>query len=521
MKEVQNINLPAFVKDLGGIAQTEPQDLDEIATQRVVFPGNVKNAEIEAKNFNYHREEAPDYYLRLSAYYTLPQEELEAILQEALGRGKGLKLTKGQYDARLKESWTPQDFNAETGLPSFWHSKTSVTSYATTINPDNVRMLGGNQSTHRVEVELERNIITIEAEGEYRRHLRDIAGALNPQIATVRLSKADAEKVMELSQQNAIDRLLAGQIRKQLEPQRRTSITIGIGTGVSFNEQDVIKLNLRTEQIPYFERHLHKDLYRPAKDQESHVVKLSKAYSLVGVLKNRRFEDMKRVAGMLEEIAFSPNGNYAISEGQAKALLDKELQMLQEFYGDDIRYMFAFGGNIHIVRGNVVKRLAMELLGGEVLERLQGLDVDEYINFLASKGYIPGQFETGRLLPPYSVKERHLLEFYKQVYQQDPTKAAELYRRGYLNTRPSIIIDADVREDGSKIQRLDVASRARIFSFEVKQPIRSSGNNDFSFGKITPNSDEAHFRSRTSLNGSVLLPLQEWACDKVGISFTK
>lgn len=521
MKEAQNIGFSAFTKDLSGIAEARPRDLEDIANQRVIFPGNAERAEVEAKNLNYHREEAPDYYLRLSAYYSLPQEELESILKEALGRGKGLKLPKGQYETRLKEAWTPQDFEGESGLPSFWHSKTSVTAYASTINSDNVRMLGANQSTHRAEVELERNIMIIEAKGEYRRHLRDIAGALDPQIATVRLSKEDAERVMELSQQNAIGRLLAGQLRKQLEPQKRTSISIGVGIGVSFNEQDIIELNLRVGQIPYIERQLQKDLYRPAEDQESHVVKLSKAYSLVGILKNRRFEDMKRVAGILEGIAFSPNGNFAVSKEQAKALLDKELGMLQDFYGDDIKYMFALGGNMHIFRGNVVKFLARELLGGEVIEPLQELEVDEYANFLASKGYEPGKFETGRLLPPYSVKERHLLEFYKQVYQQDPNKAVELYRRGYLNRRPLITIDADVREDGSKIQRLDIASRARIFSFEVKQPIRSSGNNDFSFVKITPNSDDAHLWVRTRLSGSELMPLQEWACDKVGITFAK
>ena len=49
--------------------------------------------------------------------------------------------------------------------------------------------------------------------------------------------------------------------------------------------------------------------------------------------------------------------------------------------------------------------------------------------------------------------------------------------------------------------------------------ISSSGSNDFSFGNNTPNNEEAHFWSRTSLNGSALLPLQEWACDEVGISF--
>lgn len=520
MNEGQPIGLSAFAKDLVSVAQVRPAELDDVANQRVVFPNSAQRAEVEAKNLNFRREEAPDYYLRLSAYYALPQEELTAILQEALGRGKSLKLPSGHYDARLKQAWTPQDFNAEAGLPSFWHSKTSVTSYASTISPDNVRMLGANQSTHRAEVELERNIMTIEAEGEYRRHLRNIAGALEPQIATVRLSKEDAERVMELSQQNAVGRLLAGQLRKQLEPQERTSLRIGIGTGVSFDTQDVIELNLRTGQVLYLEGQLHKDLFRPAKDQESQVVKLSKVYSLVGILRNRRFGDMKRVAGMLEEIAFSPNGNYAVSEEQAKALLDKELQMLQDFYGDDIRYMFALGGNMHIFRGNVVKRLARELLGEEVVEPLQELGVDEYVNFLASKGYNPGQFETGRILPPYSVKERHLLEFYQQVYQQDPSKAAALYRRGYLNTRPSVTIDADIRDDGSKIQRLDVASKARIFSFEVKQPIRSSGNNDFSFGTITPNSEDAHFWARTRLSGSELLPLQEWACDKVGITFS-
>lgn len=507
MKEGQLIGLSATIKGLVEVARTRPQDLDEVVTRQVVFPTSAERAEVEAQNLNFRREEAPDYYLRLSAYYTLPQEELEVILQEALERGKDLRLPKGQYDAGLKQAWTPQDFNAESGLPSFWHSKTSVTSYATTINPDSVRMLGANQSTHKAEVELERNIMTIEAKGEYRCHFRDIVDALEPQIATVRLSQEDVERVMELSQQNAIGRLLAGQLKKQLQPQEQTSLRIGIGTGISFDTKDVIELNLRTGQIPYLEEHLHKNLFRPAEDQESRVVKLSKVYSLVGILKNRRFEDMKKVAGMLEETAFNPSGNYAISKEQAKTLLDKELQMLQDFYGDDIKYMFALGGNMHIFRENVVKRLVRESLGAEVLEPLQELDVDEYVNFLISKGYTPGQFEVERLLSPYSIKERHLLEFYKQIYQQDPSKAAELYRRNYLNTRPSVTIASEVREDGSKIQQLDIASRARVFSFEVRQPIRSSGNNDFSFGKLIPNSEDAHFWSRTNLNGSVLLPL--------------
>lgn len=520
MQEVQPIGLSATIKDLEEVVRTQPQNLGEVGKRRVVFPANVDRAEVEVKNLNLQGK-TPDYYLRLSAYFTLPKEELEAILQEALGRGKGLRLPQGQYEARLKQTWTTQDFNAEFGLPSFWRSKTSVTSYATIINPDNVRMLGA-KSTHRAEVELERNTMTIEADGKYRRHFRDIAGALEPQIATIRLSEEDAERVMALSQQSAISRLLAGQVRKQLRPQKRT-VLIGIGLEISLDTQDVIALNLKTGQVFDLEGLLHKDLFRPANNQESQVMQLTKVYPWISVLinKNRRFEDMKKIAGILEEISFGPSGNYAVSEEQAKALLERELQELQDFYDHGTRYMFAWGGNIHIFRGDVVKRLARELLGDEVLEPLEELDVDEYVKFLVSKGYTPGQFETEGTLPLYSVKERHLLEFYKQVYRQDPAKAAKLYRKDYLNTRPSTTIDAEVREDGSNIQRLCIAPGARIFSLKIEHWVHSPGYNDFNFYRTTPNSEDARFWLRTNLYGSALLPLQEWACDRVGISFAK
>ena len=66
----------------------------------------------------------------------------------------------------------------------------------------------------------------------------------------------------------------------------------------------------------------------------------------------------------------------------------------------------------------------------------------------------------------------------------------------------------------------DNLSLAKIFSLQIKQPINSNSGNNFDFGRIGHDTNETHLSTTTNLGRSELLPLQEWACNRIGITFS-
>ena len=520
MIEGQPIRLSTFVNELAGVARSNPQELNEVATQKTVFPTDAGHPIAETRRIGIKDNNASGYILGIHTHRTFPEEELEAMLQQALDQSKKLRLPWRKYRVDLKQTWEPEDFSKESSLPPYGSSKTTVTSTATTINPDSVRMINSNKDTQQAEIELEGNTMLVRADGRFRSRLKDIASGLDLQTATVRLSPDDTDRLIELSRTTPIAGLSSDQLKRKLQRNTQATFTFTPDSITQITES-FFMLDLKTTDVPSLERRLGGvDLYKADGNQTSQIIELSKQYALDEILTTKRLEDVKKASDILRGIYFSAYGNYNISPDKAKDLLNEELQMLQSIYDPTAEKQLQLPPNMPLLVGDVVKKLARELLKEEITEPLENLSVEDYVQFLTSKGYIPPESQTQDSLPDTTIKERHLLQFYKQAYNQQPAEAIDLYQKGYPNTRPLITIDAETIRDGARIKKLKVLSLAKIFSLQIRQPASSSSKNNFGFGRTAHDRNEAQLSTTTNLGRSELLPLQEWACNRIGITFS-
>lgn len=249
----------------------------------------------------------------------------------------------------------------------------------------------------------------------------------------------------------------------------------------------------------------------------------SKKYSRSGflliqldLLKGQRLSDLKYLARAIPEMHLGiVYNNPVLTLGQARELLDKEVEIISKGY----ETIFGLGLNSHMWRGGVVKRLARDQCGDEIVDKFDEIGVNDYIDYLKSKGY---EQEESYRDPDYIRKERHLLAFFKQGYSKNPNTAVENFRKWYTNNEPKLEIFSIARNvDASKIGKIKLPPKSRLFSFGITEHMHEATpySNDLSIDRTTPSSDSVHFWSRTSLDSPILLPLQEYACNEVGISF--
>jgi len=520
MKEEASLSI--FLKDLAATKRnlgSYPED----AYHRLKFPSDTKEVGAEVCNINEagrgeERNNQP--YFRLSADFKMSEDRKQEILSEALRLGKILNLPKGYYEAYLGTHWEARDFIGEAKIPLSVNSKLRLLARSSSVNPNATRGLGQNIRMHTADIELKQQRLTVESDNEYRQSLKDVARVVKPQFAIVQLSGEDAEKIAELAKEATAGSLSV--TLKELQPQEQTSFRLSLG-GLSIESGKIIQVNLPVAQLALIEEKLQKDLFRPAKNQISHIRSFFKTYSVLDVMLGRGIADLKEASRVLKDIALNPIGNYAISLEQAKALLNKEVQSLQEFYGNKTAYLLAGVGQTRLY-GAIVDRLAGELFDRDILSLDEGLSVEEYISVLASRGYDPVRSEIDSEWKTAMVKQKHLLEFYEQVYRCNPELAVKLYREAYLNTAPSVLVFADVKEDGSRAKKLEMASKAKINSFGIKQPLGpdiSGPKDELLLGISNVYATQFSFWSKCKIDGSgPLLSLQEWAHHKMGVSFT-
>ena len=135
-----------------------------------------------------------------------------------------------------------------------------------------------SQEDSRAKIEMEQNLMTISTSGTYFPHLENIVDILEPQFATVRLSRKDIKK---LYQHYLTDYIAAIQRRTRFDSQARIP--------------DFIESTWRTKQLKKIQDILDINLYT-----EGRVTNLYREYSLLS--KNRRFDDLKRGAEFLDQI---------------------------------------------------------------------------------------------------------------------------------------------------------------------------------------------------------------------------
>lgn len=412
----------------------------------------------------------------------LVADPVEQIMLEAFAKIRALKLPMRQYQAHISQSWTIDGFLQETKLPSFLFSTLYLSAEATTIDPGSIRLKDTHINAHKIDIVLNGLQIDVSATGAYRRHLLQFADVVKPD-----------------------------------EP-------------ILSNEYG-----------------------------ESRFSKLYGSEIILPGFPDPRLRDLKKMSKMLEEISLSGNDpitGYAITMTQARALLEQELVVLEEhFYKNSDKDSLNKPGESMekwLARNpeNAFKRLFGESWGRkdvtvlkEFRDKIEFLvNPADAIRFLEGLGYHQVNVRTEDLMSeelasPYSnwtkqrLLKRHLLEFYKQLYQRNPQKAIQAYRESYAYSPrflPTLSLSSSETRDswpliGFNSFRLGSKSKLDNLSIEKwdpKEGVPSSESEDFTLrildlqetGKIT-------LYIETPTHNSELLPIQEWACGKLGIRF--
>src|SRR5918999_4993509 len=235
------IGFETFIKRISDIApHWDLQDLIILANKaktKINFPPKTQNEEVVI-----HRKPRKtvflDYNLELSANRGLSLNETEKILQDAYSLGKRLKLQEKQQETTLQYRQMADEY-FESEFPQSWR-KTSVSART------NIQMPESSQEDSRAKIEMEQNLMTISTNGTYFPHLENIVDILEPQFATVRLSRKDIKK---LYQHYLTGYIAAIQRRTRFDSQARIPdfIESTWRTKELKKIQDILDINLYTE----------------------------------------------------------------------------------------------------------------------------------------------------------------------------------------------------------------------------------------------------------------------------------
>jgi len=516
------------------------EDSGKLIDGKIELPGSLEERDysVEFKNLNFGSgENYPHYHLRVSGFVQSTLDELQPILDEVFLRAKGLRLKPGQVRAEYRVLWTPEAFQDERRLTGLFFDDAQVRSSLYTCDPTKTR-IGMPGQRHEIKAVTNANIMTITASGLYRNELRGMINRFHPQYIKLNLTKDDTERLLRDARKSNRGSKSLSRLEAVLQPQSRYTMSLSIGGGIGFGTQDVIEFAIPASLLQNYENAIGKSLV--GTNGNGGVTELIKIYSIRGIFTGERLKDLQTLARDIPQIDLGLLYNHPVlTLDAAKKMLDKEIEIITKGYENH----FFFGMNSHMMRGGLVKRLAFQHFGDEVLAGFDSLSVNDYVNFLKTRGYVEPSAESvesestrqiyararaeGKMEerafasePDYIAKERHLLEFFRQSYGRDPRESVQRFREFYQNTAPQMNIFAISKEnDASRLRKLKLPSKSRLYSFGLSEDVKATYYNDLSIDRTLPNSDSVHFFSRTSVDSPRFLHLQEYACAQMGINF--
>lgn len=505
--------------------------LNSLVAGKIEFPEYFdSNAESDRGIREGFRTDVP--HLAVSFFAQRTEDEVQPTLDGLFSRAKSVRLHKGTAKVKYKVLWTPESFQEERRLEGLFFDEVKVESTAYNYDSTQNRLVTQCQG-HIIEATTKGNRMTLNAKGEYRRELRGIIERYGPQFANLNLSKDDAERLLRVISRCSNSELL----KRVLRPEKRKVLSISQDTGISFGEREVIEITIQTRDLPKYEEAIGKPLIDSNK--ESRVTKLVKIYGLGAILRGERLSDLQSIAREIPNMDLGIiYGHPMVTNIDARRMLDEEIELIDRGYKE----MFLFGPNAHMIRGGIVKRLAIEHFGEEVVNNFDKLEVNDYINFLKARGYVEpraedvedeedrefyarlrakGEIENRAFSaePDYQQKERHLLEFFKQSYAQDPKDSIQGLRKHYQNEPPKVTISATSRKDASRLSRLKLPSRSKLCEFGIEEHLGAEHQNSLSITRSGFSDEGIHFYLRTSVDSPTLLELQEYACSQIGVRF--
>ena len=238
--------------------------------------------------------------------------------------------------------------------------------------------------------------------------------------------------------------------------------------------------------------------------------------------------DLKRIANITKDVRPEELfGIPLITEEEAKKLLNEEVQQVVESYkliGGNI-FNGYFGANSHILRGNLLKRLATELFGGDIVENLENMNPSEYILFLNRLGYRTKSLEVSDYpysdypYPDYLIKQQHLLSFFCQSYEKTQYHLIQKFRKMYQNRPPKMVITGETEDiDFSNFKKMSLPDQASVSALLFHEPYNTGSD---ALSVVNAEHDTTYLYSRMSHvpNNTNFRELQTIACREVGIKF--
>ncbi len=506
--------------------QTEGKDfslyyMNQIIEERTVFPKGFENPDFKSENMNSGMDmgDFPLYHVCFSAFYKQSVRDTQPILDKFFKMAGYLRFEKGYAEAKYSLFWTPEEFQDEIKLKSLFFNEITLKSRAYSCDPTKVR-IGMWKQSHEIEATTKANIMKLKADGNYRKQLERLVKELNIQYAKVNLSREDAERLLRANKNKPIGKYFVRELERILQPKKRQTIVFSFPGIVNFDEQDIIELSIGTKYLPQCEEDIGKSLVDVPAKQESRVTEFIKYYWLRGLLRGERLSDLQVLARDITQMDLGIMYNHPVLTNEdARKLLEKETEIISNGYTNEL---FGLGINSHLWMGGVVKNLASDHFGAEIIERFDKTSKEEGIKILISLGYIPSGDFNGL---DYIAKERHLLECFKQSYAKSPRDSIQNFRNCYKNHEPEMeIFTEEIKKDVTGLRRARLPSRAKLNSLGISKKIGlgKQGNlhwNDLCLSRTLPSCDKSRFYLRASLDSPILLELQENVCREIGIRF--
>lgn len=389
-------------------------------------------------------------------------------------------------------------------------SKLSLSGDFHAVDPTKTR-IGYQGTTHELKAIWENDTLTVSAHGEYSSLLPELIKNIKPECLTVLLSKEDAERWIRNS--NIVARWV---LRRLLKPQPKMAFDLPFGGGPSMRNVEVIEINLGPAMFSQCEKAIGKSLINKVDGEPSSVIQVVKKLPQGQFVLPTLQAIAKKITELKTSTAFDAP---VLSPMQAKTLLDKEIDLVGQSCEGGLKGLLGFGPNTHRIRGPLVKMLAREHFGKEILPDDDDLEAGDYLRLLQEKQLAPKDaLENAGEAWDTSVYEGRLFQCFRRSYIENPRTSIERFREWYVNKRPELDITGEACLDASLASGLALPAGSILNRCDIKDKTESLEDDQLVVGGY--HSERSHLYIRVNIaGGSKLIDLQTWACGQMGVSF--
>jgi len=505
----------------------------------IVFPQNIKIDKYALQGVDIVDRSAvgvdgqpPDRYLSMVTKVSTLRQELHPFLSRVNQKITDLVLNPYEANVTYGVSWQRKEDFQEDDLSGLMgeEAKFEVRFWTHAIDTGRIHLGYPRETRHEFRANMESNTLTLKAEGAYRTTLDRLLEELQPRTVTLNLTQDDAERLKRGLERTTLGKVLFRiYFNKALSRQPDIYGWLSSG-GRSFPQK--IEFSIPFKFLPAVEKLIAKPVSGPRQETEGRIVSVEKKFSKKEIRKGVHFEVLKKIArvGGKAELGILFD-HPLITNNQARELLEEELKKIEDYF-DEYKHVFSKGMNgaemfeeaqrLSSIRGQAIEWLTRENISNKFFEEINRLKLDPSLVKLKGKGYKAQ--ERPDFISVHNVREVkqwHLLQFIKQLYESSSNDLVERYRERYVNSKSFSHLSAEVKSDAAASGKLSLPARARLHALEIKgTDTNTSGwSNKIRIDGDLWGSDSYLLFLDTKLNSPDLLGLQEWFLRELSIRF--